>query len=119
MEAVRNRRVELFLSAELYVELEEVIHRPKFTERLAARGTTPANLLTAIRVVAKMVLPQPLPLPANLRDADDLVVLECAVAAKAEAIVTGDKDLLVMKSIEGIPILKVREALEKLGIAAE
>jgi predicted nucleic acid-binding protein len=41
------------------------------------------------------------------------------VAARADAIVSGDRDLLVLNSFEGIPILKVREALEKLGIAAE
>ena len=41
------------------------------------------------------------------------------MASEADAIITGDKDLLILKSFEGIPILKVREALEKMGIPAE
>jgi predicted nucleic acid-binding protein len=45
--------------------------------------------------------------------------LAAAVAAPADAIVTGDDDLLVMESFEGIPIMKARQALEKLGIPAE
>lgn len=45
--------------------------------------------------------------------------LACAVAAEADAIVTGDKDLLSLKSFAGIPILTVRETLEKLGIPVE
>jgi predicted nucleic acid-binding protein len=48
-----------------------------------------------------------------------LIVLAAALAARADAIVTGDEDLLSLKSFEGIPIMKAREALEKLGIAVE
>lgn len=57
-------------------------------------------------------------MPSTLRDPDDLHVLVCAAGAAAEAIVTGDEDLLSVKIFEGIPILTVRDALEKLGIPA-
>jgi len=40
------------------------------------------------------------------------------VGADADAIVTGDDDLLSLAAFEGIPILTVRQALEKLGIPA-
>jgi predicted nucleic acid-binding protein len=46
-----------------------------------------------------------------------LPVLACAAAAKADAIVTGDKDLLVLKSFRGIPIMTVREVLGRLKTA--
>lgn len=42
------------------------------------------------------------------RDKDDIKVLALAINGGAEAIVTGDKDLLVLKSIQGIPILDPR-----------
>jgi predicted nucleic acid-binding protein len=61
----------------------------------------------------------PMPVPASLRDPDDVHVLACAVAAAADAIVTGDDDLLSMKSFEGIPIMKARDALLKLGLPVE
>lgn len=39
------------------------------------------------------------------RDPNDDMVLECALRARAGAIVSGDKDLLAMDNFEGIPIL--------------
>lgn len=42
------------------------------------------------------------------RDPDDIKIFGLAVATNADYIVTGDKDLLVLKSFEGIPILNPR-----------
>jgi predicted nucleic acid-binding protein len=42
------------------------------------------------------------------RDSDDIKVLGLAIAANADYIVTGDKDLLVLESFQGIPILNPR-----------
>jgi putative PIN family toxin of toxin-antitoxin system len=39
------------------------------------------------------------------RDPNDDMVLECAIAAGAQLIVSGDKDLLVMESYQGIRIV--------------
>jgi len=38
-------------------------------------------------------------------------VLACALAARADLIVTGDTDLLDLKTYQGIPILTAVEAL--------
>jgi putative PIN family toxin of toxin-antitoxin system len=40
------------------------------------------------------------------RDSADNKFLECAVSADADCIVSGDDDLLVLKQIHGIPIVK-------------
>ena len=40
-----------------------------------------------------------------MRDPDDAAVLACAIAARAEAIVSGDDDLPALGSYQGIPIL--------------
>lgn len=39
------------------------------------------------------------------RDADDVKFLDCAIAGRAEAVVTSDADLLVLKTVHDIPIL--------------
>ena len=52
---------------------------------------------------------------SSLRDRDDVHVLACAVGAEADAIVTGDKDLLTLKDFGGIPIIDAAEALKRLG----
>jgi uncharacterized protein len=51
----------------------------------------------------------PVPLGSDVcRDPDDIKILGLAVASNADYIVTGDKDLLVLKSFQGIPILNPR-----------
>ena len=51
----------------------------------------------------------PVPLESDVcRDPDDIKVLGLAFASNADYIVTGDKDLLVLKSFQGIPILNPR-----------
>lgn len=45
------------------------------------------------------------------RDPKDDMVLECAVKANADLIVTGDLDLLSLKSYRGVPILTARQYL--------
>jgi uncharacterized protein len=41
------------------------------------------------------------------RDPDDDKFLECAVAGAAEWIVTADRDLLSLGSVEGVPVVDV------------
>ena len=55
------------------------------------------------------------PLPATSRDPDDDYVLACALAADADLIVSGDADLLVLKTFRDIPILAATQALERLA----
>ncbi|MCL4550295.1 MAG: putative toxin-antitoxin system toxin component, PIN family [Bacteroidetes bacterium] len=43
------------------------------------------------------------------RDKDDNNILETAVAAKANVIISGDKDLLVLKKYKNISIISPRE----------
>ena len=51
----------------------------------------------------------PIPLAADIcRDPDDVKILGLAIAAHADCIVTGDKDLLILKKFQGIPILTPR-----------
>jgi putative PIN family toxin of toxin-antitoxin system len=46
-------------------------------------------------------------------DKKDNIIIECAVAAGSGFIVTGDKDLLRMKEYQGIPIIQLREFLQR------
>ena len=51
--------------------------------------------------------------PVILPDPDDDAVLACAVAARAEAIVTGDAHLLDLKQYEGVPIRNAAQLLTR------
>jgi uncharacterized protein len=99
--------------------LRETLQHPKFVGRLAGQGENSGSLTEHFPAACHEAVPARIILPAELRDPDDVHVLACAVTAEADAIVTDDKDLLTLKMFASIPILKVRETLEKLGIPAE
>lgn len=46
------------------------------------------------------------------RDPKDNKILECAAHAKADYIISGDKDLLILKDFRGIPIVKTSVILD-------
>ena len=93
---------EIVLSEEL---LDEIL------KSLLQKIKLPSGVVDAIgellREHSNMVNPISIA-PGVCRDPDDLKVLSLAVASKADYIVTGDKDLLVLKKFEGIPILNPR-----------
>jgi putative PIN family toxin of toxin-antitoxin system len=96
-----------FLSDPLWHELVDTLAE-KFD-----LTTADLPLLLLYRRLATWVVPAPLD-PPVCRDPDDDVVLATAVVGRAEAIVTGDDDLLVLRSHAGIPILTPRQFLERL-----
>lgn len=52
-----------------------------------------------------VIVPRPaLPAASGVRDSDDEWVIATALAGQADVLVTGDKDLLVLKSVAGMAI---------------
>jgi putative PIN family toxin of toxin-antitoxin system len=47
-----------------------------------------------------------------LKDVADDKIIECAIAGKADFIVTGDKEMLKYRGFEGIKIISFREYIE-------
>jgi putative PIN family toxin of toxin-antitoxin system len=54
-------------------------------------------------------------LDAVPRDPDDYMALECAIEGKAQYIVSGDKDLLVLKTFRDIQIVRASDFLKVLA----
>lgn len=115
--AALGGQAQMFLSLPMLLELQETLQHPKFAHRLSGQGETPETITACFRASCHEAAPARISPPANLRDPDDVHVLACAVSAQADAIVTGDKDLLTMKSFEGIPIVNAAEALKRLGLS--
>ena len=91
-------------SVQLLDELEQTLTR-KFSLTQEARG-----FLLSLRASMRLVEPAPLE-PGICRDPDDEVVLATAVAGKADLIVTGDDDLLMLRSFRNIEIVTPRAFL--------
>jgi uncharacterized protein len=66
--------------------------------------------LAEVRELTEVIAPPPLAQPV-CRDPDDDAVLALGVAANVDCIVSGDKDLLTLKTFQGIAIVTPAEAL--------
>ena len=88
--------------------------REEFESILARRHEIgPATRVALAAYVDLCEFAEPEPLSERIcRDADDDVALATALAGKADVIVTGDNDLLVLKTFRGIGILSPRKFLE-------
>ncbi|MGE0278713.1 MAG: putative toxin-antitoxin system toxin component, PIN family [Nitrospiraceae bacterium] len=110
LEAAEKGKLELFTSPALIAELEDVLLREKFAERLRRTRFTPAFLLSRFTQLATLIAPTETSTP-SLRDRDDEAVLACALAARAELIVSGDDDLRTLGGYRGIAIVSPAECL--------
>lgn len=93
--------------------MDEVLHREKFTSRFGLTPEDRADFLALVDSRATFVAPVA-HLPIAVRDAKDDIVLATALGGEAEYLVTGDRDLLVLKDdprLRVVQILTVREFL--------
>lgn len=114
LDAAEQQRIELFSSRALIAELEDVLSRGKFAKQLGQTRFTPAYLLARYTQLATLIAPAELSV-SELRDPDDAAVLACALAARADLIVSGDADLLSMGSHQGIPIITAAQAVQRIA----
>lgn len=100
---------DLVLSEHILMEL-----RRHLVEKLKLPARQVNEIVALLREQAILVTPAKV--PANIcRDRDDLPVLGTAVAAEADCLVTGDRDLLELKQVQSIPILSPRAFYDQLG----
>lgn len=110
LNGVRVGAYQLYTSAQLLTELEDVLRREKFAQRLALVGLGPHDLVLELAALATIVEPAIID-PVVQKDPDDDAVLACAIAARAQVIVSGDRHLLELHSYQGIHILTADELL--------
>ncbi len=109
LEHVRNGALTLVISPALLTELADVIGRPKFDTIFVRSNTSRSRTLDELRRLAEVIEPPPLPQPV-CRDPDDDAVLACALAAQADLIVSGDRDLLDLNEHQGVRIVTAARA---------
>lgn len=108
----QSGRFTLLVSRAILEEYLRVLAYPKF--RLTdqdIRGLVEEEVLPYVVTVRGR-----LRLSVVRRDPEDNKFLECAVAGRAEYLVTGDQDLRELGSYRGVPILTVGEFLERTGL---
>jgi len=97
----------LFTSDFILKETEEkLIEKFGYSPELAAEAVS--VLRSRMTVVSASKLENPV-----CRDPDDDNILAAAISGKCDCIITGDKDLLVLRQYEGINIFNPRDFLIK------
>lgn len=109
IKAAGEKQARLLTRRVLLDELAATLAKKKLAKYVAATGLTAEQMLAAYKRLATTVTARQLDARVS-RDADDDAVLACAMAARADLIVTGDDDLLVLGSFKAIAIVTPAQA---------
>jgi len=99
MKKVEEKEVVLLLSKEIVEEIYEVTRKKKLASLIKNAQINPEELVKKIVSMSEIVNVK-MRLDIALDDPKDLKFIECAVAAKAQYIVSGDSHLLKLKRYE-------------------
>jgi len=114
------------LCADLYERLltehEVVIGEPVVLEVLDImqrkfKATAPLLIKVEAELRLLEIIPaQPFAPHLAINDKEDPWIIACALQAKADCFVTGDTELLALKSVSGLPIISPRVCWDTLAI---
>ena len=107
--AFKTGRFKLIVNAELLKELAFVLSRPRL--RISAADIKELFKLIKMRAIRVDLGQEAITI---CRDPKDNFILQLAVESKADLIVTGDKDLLVLSPFRRIAIIKLKEFNAKI-----
>jgi uncharacterized protein len=111
----QHEHVLLFTTATLLAELGDVLTRPVAVRRFALLGRAAHEVLADYVDAAELVMPASTP-PVVAADADDDHVVAAAIAAEADLLVSGDRDLLALGNYSAIRIVTPAEAARLIAV---
>jgi putative PIN family toxin of toxin-antitoxin system len=115
MQLVRRGFARVYCSPALFLEYEDVLKRP---EQLLATGLSSADVDAVLNELAGLIIPVTTHYQwrPQLRDPADEMVLEAAVNAQAQAIVTYNLRDFSPALRFGIPVLNPQQTFKKFGL---
>jgi len=113
IQAVRAQKIILVTSPVIIGEVESVINRDRIANLTRMSGEERASFIYGLIQRSEVTAGNQLAKRVG-RDVQDDKFLACAHEAKADYIVTGDKDLLTLKEYAGIKIIRPRDFVELL-----
>lgn len=112
LDAAQAAVFDLIACPRILMEIERALKKPYFATRFTP--TERAGLIETMRLLAIM-LPDPTDAPSLVRDGNDDYLVALARSAGADAIVSGDRDLLDHDGLQP-PAIHARAACELLGL---
>ena len=116
LDQVFDQEISLYLSPPLIAEIRRVLRYPKIVDLIKQRGRTvewAEEQRDKIVEIARVTTGQ-ITINRIATDPDDDKVLECAVEAHADYIISGDQHLKDLGNFQGIPILTPKALLDML-----
>ena len=108
---LRDGQFTAVYSTDILVEIIDVLGRPALRAKYHIEPDDIRVVINVIRLRGDLVIPTRK--VTACRDPKDDKFLEAALAGKADAIISGDADLLVLNPFEEIPILRPAEFLAR------
>jgi len=109
---LRDGAYVLIYSEPLLTELVDVLNRPRIKDKYRLAPEDIETIVALILLRGEAIVPRRR--ITICRDPKDNMFLEAAADGMADAIVSGDDDLLELNDFEGIPIVTPAEFLAKL-----
>lgn len=110
--AWQNHRIQPLVSRDTAAELMRVLAYPKFKLTPDEQQELLSDYLPCCKIVN---IPNPPPKTPACRDRFDVPFLQLAVAGKADALVTGDRDLLSLAGLFVCPIVTADQFIKTLN----
>lgn len=101
----------ILISASVLLELAEVLSRKKLNKYLLEEE----RMRFLVALLKETELTEVTVAITDCRDVKDNKFLELAATGRADYIISGDQDLLVLNPFRGIPILTPREFLSRVS----
>lgn len=108
----REGKFILIVSREILAKIYHVLLRPRIVALTKMTTGEIAELIALISEEAEIISPDKTAISS--RDFKDNIFLEAAVTGRADFLVTGDRDLLVLKKINRTQIVTLRDFLGKI-----
>lgn len=106
-----TRKIKVYSSEEILKEISRVLAYPKISEIIRLSGIGMEDIIKSI--VENSIIVKPKNRVSVIKeDVEDNKILECAIQANANFIVSGDIHLIKLKKFKEIKILNPREFLE-------
>ena len=112
LSALREGRFTLLYSTTMLVEVIDVLGRAPFRNRYQIQPEDITALIDLVRLRGELVNPERR--VTACRDPKDNKFLEIALEGLADAVVSGDEDLLTLTPFEGIAIVRPVEFVARL-----
>lgn len=109
IQLAENNSANIYISDSLLQELEDSLAKEKLQKRLQQLNYSAQELVNGVKSITKLCQPKSILEVSELRDLKDKIVLEAAISIPVNFIITGDIDLLVLNSFQGIDIVNAND----------